>query len=76
MLSILLDIRGLLDENRIEEVDGMLCDIIESAKLEKEQLVIQGKLEVAKKMLSENFLIDIIIRVTELSKEQIEAIEL
>ena len=73
------EIKELLDENRIKEVDSMLCDIIENAKLEKEQLVAQGEfkkaLEVAKKMLLENFPIDIIIRVTELPREQIEAIE-
>ena len=68
-----------MDENRIKEVDSMLCDIIENAKLEKEQLVAQGKLEkaleVAKKMLMKDLPIDVIIDVTKLSKEQIEAIE-
>jgi hypothetical protein len=57
----------------------MLCDIIENAKLEKEQLVTQGELkkalEVAKKMLMENLPIDLIVRTTDLPREQIEGIK-
>ena len=72
------EIKALLDENKISEVDRMLCDIIENAKLEKEQLVSQGelkgKLEVAKKMLVENLPIELIARTTELTREQIEGI--
>ena len=62
----------------------MLCDLIENAKREKEELWTNGKqegkleekFEVAKAMLIEKSPIDFIIRVTKLSKEQIEAIEI
>ena len=66
----------VLDQNRFEEVDTMLCDVIENAKNEKEQIQLKAKLDVAKAMLLENSPIDFIIRVTKLSKEQIEAIEI
>ncbi|MCL2400204.1 MAG: Rpn family recombination-promoting nuclease/putative transposase [Defluviitaleaceae bacterium] len=74
------DIQRLLSENQIQEVDKMLCDVIEYAKVEKEELISQGelnaKLTVAKKMLMEKLPIDIIVRTTELSREQIEGISL
>ena len=86
------EIKGLLDGNRIKEADSMLCDIIENAKHEKEQLIAigeaigvakgeaigetKGKLEDAKNMLIENFPLDIIIKITGLSKEQVEKIKL
>ncbi len=80
------DIKELLDENKIEEVDSMLCDIIEYAKHEKEELLSEGisqgisqgelknALEVAKRMIAEEYPIDIIMRLTNLSKQQIEEI--
>ena len=72
------DIQRLLSENQIQEVDKMLCDVIEYAKVEKDELITQGKLEgklearleVAKKMLLENLPIDIVVRTTGLSREQ------
>ena len=82
------DIQRLLSENQIQEVDKMLCDIIENAKIEKEELISKGiyqgisqgeikaKLEVARKMLIENLPIDIVAKITELSKEQIEGIKI
>jgi len=36
------DIQRLLSENQIQEVDKMLCDVIEYAKVEKEELISQG----------------------------------
>jgi len=39
------DIQRHLSDNQIEEVDKMLCDVIEYAKVEKEELISQGKLE-------------------------------
>jgi len=36
------DIQTLLSENQIQEVDKMLCDVIEYAKIEKEELLSQG----------------------------------
>jgi len=77
------DIQRLLSENQIAEVDKMLCDVIEYAKVEKEELISQGiskgelkrAMESAKVMLTDNSPIDYIIRVTGLSKEQIEEIK-
>jgi len=73
-----------LSDNQIEEVDKMLCDVIEYAKVEKEELISQGRLEgklekameVAKNMLSENLPVDVVARTTGLSREQIEGIDL
>ena len=74
------DIQRLLSENQFQEVDKMLCDVIEYAKVEKEELMSKGKLEKAtesaKIMLMENSPVDYIIRVTGLSREQIEEIKL
>lgn len=66
------EIRVLLNKNQFKEVDSMLCDVIENAKYERQQLITHGKLEDAKKMLMENLPIDFIVKITELSKEQIE----
>ena len=112
------EIQTILNENKIEDVDRMLCDLVENAKREKEELwangkqegllegkqegllegkqegllegkqegllegkqegLLEGKLEekidVAKAMLREKLPIDLIIRVTNLKKEDIEAI--
>ena len=37
------DIKKLIEENNIEEVDSMLCDVIENAKYEKERLLAEGE---------------------------------
>ncbi len=70
------EIKVLLENNDIAEVDSMLCDVIENAKYEKENLILQGKLEIAKKMLLENLPITVILKVTNLSKEQVEKIKI
>ena len=76
------EIQVMLNKNEIEieEVDRMLCDLVENAQREKEELRANGKLEgmleIAKAMLLEKLPIELIIRVTKLTKEQIEAIEL
>jgi len=74
------DIQKLLGESQIQEVDGMLCDMIEYAQIEKDELRSEGELkkamEVARNMLIENSPIDYIIRMTGLPREQIEAIKL
>ena len=74
------DIQRLLSENQIQEVDKMLIDVIEYAKVEKEEIATNAKMEkameVAKKMLIENLPIDIVARTTELPREQIEGIKL
>jgi len=49
------DIQRLLSESQIQEVDGMLCDMIEYAQVEKDELRFEGELkkalEVAKNLL-------------------------
>jgi predicted transposase YdaD len=81
------DIKELLEENKIREVDRMLCDIIEYAKHEKEEIAAQAatqaaaqarlenSLEVARKMMAKKYPINAIIELTNLSKKQIEEIE-
>ena len=57
----------------------MLCDVIEYAKIEREELVRQGEakgklkqaIEIAKNMLMENLPISIIAKTTQLSEEQV-----
>ena len=53
----------------------MLCDMIEYAQVEKEELITKGRLEkameVARNMLYEKFPIEVIVRATGLTKEQI-----
>ena len=68
------DIQKLLSESQIQEVDGMLCDMIEYAQIEKEELRSQAKLEVAKNLLAEGLPIDVIIRTTGLSVEIVESL--
>ena len=90
-----LEIQNILNENVIEEADRMLCDLVENAKKEKENLKaegrlegklegrlegklegrLEGKLEVAKAMLNENLPIDMVIKITRLSVDQITAIQ-
>jgi len=77
------DIQRLLSENQIEEVDKMLCDIIEYAKIEKEQLISQGKsegeikakLEVAKNLLKMNISVENIAEATGLKSKEIEELK-
>ena len=56
----------------------MLCDVIEYAKAEKEELISRGELkkamEVAGNLLIENLPIDVVVRATGLTREQIEGI--
>ena len=86
------DIRVLIEENNIEEVDSMLCDVIANAKYEKENLIAKGRsegilegklegklekaIEVAKSLLIEGIPIEVIIRCTNLSREEIDNIRL
>jgi hypothetical protein len=82
-----LEVQAILNENEVGEADRMLCDLVENAKREKEELEAKGKLEgrlegklertleIAKAMLLEKSPIEFIIKVTNLSKEQIEAIQ-
>jgi len=72
------EIQNMLSDNKIEEVDRMLCDLVENAKREKEDLKAEGKLEekfeIAKAMLHEKLPIELIIKITNLAKEDIEAL--
>ena len=60
----------------------MLCDIIENAKAEREELIEQGvaqgkqegMIEAAKNMLAEGFPVELIARLTKLPKEDVERI--
>ena len=82
------DIKKMIEENSITEVDSMLCDVIENAKYEKERLLAEGRLEgklegglekaveIAKSLLLEGIPIGIIEKCTHLSKEQIGNIKL
>ena len=69
------EVRSILSENEVKEADRMLCDLVENAKREKEELKLERTLEIAKAMLLEKLPVDLIIRLTNLSKEQIEAIQ-
>jgi predicted transposase/invertase (TIGR01784 family) len=69
------DIQKLLSSNQIQEVDGMLCDMIEYAQVEKEELRSQGKLEVAKKLLSMNMPLEKIVEATGFSIKKIEELQ-
>jgi predicted transposase/invertase (TIGR01784 family) len=68
-------IKSLID-NRVEEVDRMLCDLLENAKQERDQLFAEGKLEgkldVARKLLKRNRPLQEIIEDTGLTREEIE----
>ena len=62
----------------------MLCDMIEYAKVEKEELISQGisqgitqgklekAMEVARNMLNENIPIDVVARMTGLTLQELE----
>ena len=61
-------IKELIEKNNIEEVDIMLCDVIENAQYERERLVATGeqrgrleeRLEIAKSLLLEEVPISVI----------------
>ena len=69
-------IQILLSESQIQEVDGMLCDMIEYAQIEKEELRSQGRLdkalEVAKNLLKMNMPLEKIMEATGLTAKEIE----
>ena len=69
------EIAKLLNENKIEEADQMLCDVIENAQLERQQVFTQGgfdkSIEIAKKMLAKNYDTDTIQELTDLTVEEI-----
>ena len=73
-----------ISESQIREVDGMLCDMIEYAKVEKEELIsqgisqgiTQGKLEkateVAKNLLKMNIPLESIAEATGFTIQELE----
>ena len=76
------EIQKMLKEDKVEEADRMLCDIVENVKRKEAQLLaegemkgrLEGKLEIAKAMLREKLPIDFIMRITNLQKEDLEGI--
>ena len=76
------EIKVLIEKNNVSEVESMLCDVIENAKYEREQLLLEGelrgrlegKIETARNMLQNMLPIDLIMKCTNLSQEQIENI--
>ena len=42
-LSPALKVAQLINEDKIMEVDSMLCDVIEYAKIEREELMLKGE---------------------------------
>jgi predicted transposase/invertase (TIGR01784 family) len=66
----------LLSESQIQEVDGMLCDMIEYAKVEKEELRSQGKLEVARNLLKMNMPLEKIIEATGFTVKELEELQI
>ena len=85
------DIQRLLSESQIQEVDGMLCDMIEYAKIEKEELISQGisqglsqgisqgetraRLEVARNLLKMNISVENIAEATGLTASEVEELK-
>jgi len=69
------DIQRLLSENQIQEVDKMLCDVIEYAKVEKEEIATNAKLEVARNMLKMNMPLESIADATGFTTKEIEGLE-
>ena len=73
------DIQRLLSENQIQEVDKMLCDVIEYAKVEKEEIAVNAKLEarleVAKNLLKMNIPVANIAKATGLASNEIERLK-
>jgi predicted transposase/invertase (TIGR01784 family) len=76
------DIQKLLSESQIQEVDGMLCDMIEYAQVEKEELRSQGvsqgelqkALQVARNLLKMNMPLEKIMEATGLTANEIEGL--
>ena len=74
----------LLNENRVKEVDSMLCDVIQYTKVEREELMARGELkgkldamlDVARKLLGMNMPIENIVMTTGLTANEIEALRL
>ena len=72
------DIQRLLSENQIQEVDKMLCDVIEYAKVEKEEIATNAKvekaMEVARNLLKMNMPVENIAEATGLTASEIEGL--
>ena len=73
----------LLDENKLKEVDKMLCDVIENAQFERQEIFTRGKvegkaegmIEVAQIMLKDNMSIEMIVKYTNLPDSTIKRIQ-
>jgi predicted transposase/invertase (TIGR01784 family) len=73
------DIQKLLNSNQVQEVDGMLCDRIEYAQIEKEELRSEGRtegiLEIAKNLLKMNMPLEKIAEATGFTIKEIEELQ-
>jgi GDP-D-mannose dehydratase len=69
-------VRELLAEGQVEEVDGMLCDMIEYAKIEKEQLRFEKAVEIAKNLLRKGLSVKDISESTGLDENTVTQLEL
>jgi hypothetical protein len=71
-------VKVLLEDGKIEEAETMMHDIFENDRIEREKQFAEGerrnKFETAKNMILEKMPIDLILRITGLSKEQVEEI--
>ena len=70
------DIQRLLSESQIQEVDGMLCDMIEYAQVEKEEIAAKARSEVAKNLLKMNMPLEKIMEATGLTAKEIEKLQI
>jgi len=68
------DIQRLLNENQIQEVDRMLCDVIEYAKIEKEEIATNAKSEVAKNLLKMKIPLESIAEATGFTVQELESL--
>jgi predicted transposase YdaD len=68
-------IKKIFETNRAEEADGMLVDIIENAKKEKESLLEKGKLEIAKNLLEMGLSVEQVSKGTKLPVEKLKKIK-
>ncbi|MDR1687056.1 MAG: Rpn family recombination-promoting nuclease/putative transposase [Clostridiales bacterium] len=79
-------VKKLLEDGNSKEAESLMYDILENDRIERESLFAkgkfegkaegkaEGKLETAKNMILENMPIDFILKITGLSKDQIDGI--
>jgi predicted transposase/invertase (TIGR01784 family) len=70
------DIQRLLSESQFREVDGMLCDMIEYAQTEKEEIATKARLEIAKNLLKMNIPLEKIVEATGFTIKELEDLQI